>query len=74
VEDLDGVVLSGDGLAALIPGQRESGAMALEFGGVELQRGEAGVLSEMVSQKVLPQWASLLNWLEQPCTTVMSDW
>ena len=48
VEDLNRVVLAGDGFAALIPGQGKSGAVSLKIGAVELDRGEASVFTPLL--------------------------
>ena len=53
VEDLNGIVVTGDGLASLIPGKREAGAVPLQFGGIELEGGETGFLSKILSDDLV---------------------
>ena len=48
VENLNRVVVASHRFAALIPGQGKSGAVTLKTGGVELDRGEASVLPQML--------------------------
>jgi len=48
VENLNRIVLTGDGFAAPVPGQGQSRAVTLKTTGVELDRGEASVLAQML--------------------------